>query len=147
QFLALPAERPARYGAYRLAYLKKSDGDMLKTLATKAVVESFPGILGILQGEAERLIRLDSKLRALRVAASTAALLRLGAEMLALYARVKESRALLDYDDLILATRDLLQGGEGVAAGALCKLDGGIDHVLSGGAQDTNPGPRELLEP
>ena len=146
QFLALPAERPARYGAYRLAYLKKSDGDMLKTLATKAVVESFPAILGILQGEAERLIRLDSKLRALRVAASTAALLRLGAEMLALYARVKESRALLDYDDLILATRDLLQGGEGVAAWVLFKLDGGIDHVLIDEAQDTNPEQWELIE-
>ena len=145
QFLALPGERPARLADYRLAFFTK-EGEVRSRLATKAVIDSFPGITGIFEQEIERLTRLDGKLRALRVAASTAALLRLGAEMLALYARVKEARALLDYDDLILATRDLLQGGEGVAAWVLYKLDGGIDHVLIDEAQDTNPEQWELIE-
>ena len=145
EFLAHPAERTARYAAYRLAFFTK-EGEVRSRLATKAVADSFPAILGIFEQEIERLLRLDGKLRALRVAASTAALLRLGVEMLALYARVKESRALLDYDDLILATRDLLHGGEGVAAWVLYKLDGGIDHVLIDEAQDTNPEQWELIE-
>lgn len=145
EFLAYPAERTARYSAYRLAFFTK-EGEVRSRLATKAVIDSFPGITSIFSQEIERLTRLDAKLRALRVAAATAALLRLGADMLALYARVKESRALLDYDDLILATRDLLHGGEGVAAWVLYKLDGGIDHVLIDEAQDTNPEQWELIE-
>ncbi|MEE8248312.1 MAG: UvrD-helicase domain-containing protein, partial [Alphaproteobacteria bacterium] len=48
------------------------------------------------------------------------------------------ARALLDYDDLILGARDLLQG-DGAAAWVLFKLDGGLDHILIDEAQDTNP--------
>ena len=54
------------------------------------------------------------------------------------YARHKRDRALLDYDDLILRARDLLQG-QGAASWVLFKLDGGLDHILIDEAQDTNP--------
>src|SRR5206468_3363472 len=54
-------------------------------------------------------------------------------------------RAALDYDDLILATRDLLRR-PGVAPWVLYKLDGGIDHILIDEAQDTNPEQWEVIE-
>ena len=54
------------------------------------------------------------------------------------YERHKAARALLDYDDLILHTRDLLRR-PGVAPWVLYKLDGGLDHILIDEAQDTNP--------
>ncbi|MBU2089004.1 MAG: double-strand break repair helicase AddA, partial [Alphaproteobacteria bacterium] len=145
-FLADPARRAELYGEYRWAYLKKTDGDVQKVLATKAVLEGDPAILEALSREAERLIRLEARCRAVRVAGATAALLRLGDAMLATYRRVKQTRALLDYDDLILGTRDLLRSGDGIAAWVLYKLDGGIDHVLIDEAQDTNPEQWELIE-
>ena len=69
---------------------------------------------------------------------AAAALLRLGAHMLALYRADKQRRSLMDYDDLIQAARQLLER-PGSAAWVLFKLDGGIDHLLIDEAQDTNP--------
>ncbi len=53
-------------------------------------------------------------------------------------------RAALDYDDLIVATRRLLESADS-AAWVLYKLDGGIDHVLVDEAQDTNPDQWEVI--
>src|SRR4029450_6343336 len=50
----------------------------------------------------------------------------------------KKSRSLLDYEDLVLTARELLQRA-GVAPWVLFKLDGGLDHILIDEAQDTNP--------
>jgi ATP-dependent helicase/nuclease subunit A len=50
----------------------------------------------------------------------------------------------LDYDDLIVAARRLLEGAAS-AAWVLYKLDGGIDHVLVDEAQDTNPDQWEVI--
>ena len=67
----------------------------------------------------------------------TRALVTIAAEVIARYAREKERRALLDYDDLIDKTLDLF--GRASAAWVLYKLDLGIDHVLIDEAQDTSP--------
>ena len=53
------------------------------------------------------------------------------------YAREKERRALLDYDDLIDKTLALFENV--AAAWVLYKLDLGIDHILIDEAQDTSP--------
>jgi ATP-dependent helicase/nuclease subunit A len=60
----------------------------------------------------------------------------LGQRLLALYARAKAERAVLDYDDLILRARDLLAAPD-AAPWVLYKLDGGLDHILVDEAQDT----------
>ena len=65
--------------------------------------------------------------------------MRVAEALLRTYRRLKEDRALLDYDDLILTTRDLLRR-PGSAPWVLFKLDGGLDHILIDEAQDTNPG-------
>ena len=54
------------------------------------------------------------------------------------YEERKLARGLLDFDDLIDKTRDLLTD-EVVANWVLFKLDGGIDHILVDEAQDTSP--------
>ena len=56
---------------------------------------------------------------------------------------MKSYRALLDYDDLILKTRDLL--GDGRINWVHYKLDGGIDHILVDEAQDTSPEQWEVI--
>jgi len=135
-WLADPAGRADTLAAWMAVFLT-NDGAIRKTLCTRKV-GAQPGIDAALGQEAERMLRLSARLKAAHVAHSTAALLSLGEALLAAYERRKQGRALMDYDDLILAARDLL-ARPGVAPWVLFKLDGGIDHVLIDEAQDTNP--------
>ena len=60
------------------------------------------------------------------------------------YTQAKRRRGVLDYDDLILSTLNLLKRS-GAAAWVLYKLDGGIDHLLIDEAQDTSPEQWEIV--
>ena len=51
---------------------------------------------------------------------------------------------MLDYDDLIVKTRNLLEARRR-RAWVLYKLDGGIDHILIDEAQDTSPEQWEIV--
>ncbi|MBW7851553.1 MAG: double-strand break repair helicase AddA [Rhodospirillales bacterium] len=129
-----PEARAAGFERYRRAFLTQKE-DIRANLVTKNCLDAEPA----LRAEAERLVAVVERWRAATVAQATAALLRLGDALLAAYESHKAARALLDYDDLILATVRLLSGGRGEAAWVLFKLDGGIDHVMIDEAQDTNP--------
>ncbi|MFQ6016914.1 MAG: double-strand break repair helicase AddA [Kiloniellaceae bacterium] len=145
-WLAEPGERAAGFQGYLGAFFTdKGEGDPFKTLVHKDSLAAAPGIDAVLAGEAMRLGAVRAKLRSITVARATAALLRLGDAILQAYERHKRARALLDYDDLILNARDLLQR-PGVAAWVLFKLDGGLDHVLIDEAQDTNPEQWQVID-
>lgn len=73
------------------------------------------------------------------------ALHRLGEVFLPEYERQKQNRGWLDFDDLILKTRDLLSKTT-VADWVLYRLDGGISHILVDEAQDTSPLQWEVIE-
>ncbi|MCA1908127.1 MAG: double-strand break repair helicase AddA [Magnetospirillum sp.] len=136
-WLADPVGRVAGFAEYGLSVLT-AKGEPRAKLVTNSLRDAHPWLEKALAIEAERLMRVNDRLRAAQVAECTAALLRLGHALLAAYDRAKQARALMDYDDLILAARELL-GRPGVAPWVLYKLDGGIDHVLIDEAQDTNP--------
>ena len=120
-------DRAARLDAY-MAIFVTGDGQVRKRLLTKKAAAAVPEALEIMVEEAERLLRLRARVGAATVARATAALLRLGAEIVAAYDRHKRTRGLLDYDDLILEARELLTQ-PGRAAWVLYKLDRGIDHM------------------
>ena len=115
-------------------------GNIRKTLAGKAAAGRLEDIEPILIQEAERL----DCLRGQELVELTVALLRLALDITERYDRAKRRRAALDYDDLIVAARRLLESAES-AAWVLYKLDGGIDHVLIDEAQDTNPDQWEVI--
>ncbi len=121
-----------------------SEGEPRKRLLTKGAAAAAPGTREIMESEAARLARLRADQGAARVAAASAALLRLGTRVVETYERHKSARGLLDYDDLILEVRDLLADPRG-AAWVHYKLDGGIDHLLVDEAQDTNPEQWEVI--
>ncbi len=75
--------------------------------------------------------------RALAMADLSAALLVLAAPVLRAYAAHKQDSGLVDYDDLIGRTSQLLV--DPGAAWVLYKLDGGLDHLLLDEVQDTAP--------
>ena len=137
------AERASRLDAYVSAFFTDR-GEVRKSLASKAAIALLGDIDRILRTEAERLGIALNHARGTTLVDLTCALLRLGLDITQRYGEAKRRRAALDYDDLIVATRRLLESAES-AAWVLYKLDGGIDHVLVDEAQDTNPDQWEVI--
>jgi ATP-dependent helicase/nuclease subunit A len=136
-------DRADHLSSYAKAFFT-AKGEILARLATRSAMEAMPDIEAVLRAEAERLARLFDRINGAALVERTLALLSLGADIVKRYSRAKQRRAALDYDDLILATRRLLESA-GKAAWVLYKLDGGIDHVLVDEAQDTNPDQWEVV--
>lgn len=135
-WLADPATRVERWDDYVSVYLTDKGAERVD-IATKKLCAAHPGLDAALRVEAAHLIAARARIKAATVANATTALLALSGAMLASYRGHKSHRALLDFDDLILETRNLLalRGADWV----LYKLDQGLDHILIDEAQDTNP--------
>jgi ATP-dependent helicase/nuclease subunit A len=145
-WLAAGDGRIAAFDDYVKAFFTNDGaGARFKRLATVAIERDQPAVFACLEAEAERLQIIRQRRCAAGIYTATAAIARLGSAMIDAYERHKASRALLDYDDLILKTRDLLQR-PGVAPWVLFKLDGGLDHILVDEAQDTNPEQWEIVQ-
>lgn len=129
---------------YAQIFLTK-DGKPRASLMTKKVAEAHPGDLKSLLDEQLRIAQVSDKLRAVDILAASRALIHIGYRLLDFFEQLKQTRALLDYDDLILKTRDLLQS-DGGASWVHYKLDGGLDHVLVDEAQDTSPEQWEVIK-
>jgi len=106
-------------------------------ILTDKLAKAHPDWAVRLLAEQERVCKLLERERALAARERTRALVTIAADVIARYAREKERRALLDYDDLIDKTLELFTRSS--AAWVLYKLDLGIDHVLIDEAQDTSP--------
>lgn len=142
-WLAAGDGRPATLASYARGFFN-AKGEITPRLASKAAIQAMPRIEEVLYAEAERLAGVLDRINGAALVDRTVALLRLGLDIAGRYARAKQRRAALDYDDLIVATRRLLESADS-AAWVLYKLDGGIDHVLVDEAQDTNPDQWEVI--
>ena len=69
----------------------------------------------------------------------------MGVRFLEHYEARKQQHGWLDFDDLILRARGLLND-PAVAEWVLYRLDGGIDHILVDEAQDTSPVQWQVIE-
>ncbi len=144
RWLDNPKTRASTFADYCGLYLT-DEGPQRKVLITKAAANAHPGAREALAAEAERLIVVADRRRKILVARATIAALSLGVGLLDAYERHKASRGLLDYDDLILMTRDLLQTPDR-APWVLFKLDGGLDHILVDESQDTNSEQWQIIQ-
>ena len=131
------AERANSFDDY-LGTFFTTTGTVRKSLINKEAQSIDAAAEDVLGAEAERLELVQQRIRAAVTAAATAALLHLADALLAEYEAYKREIGRLDYDDLILMARTLLER-DGGASWVLFKLDGGIDHILIDEAQDTNP--------
>ena len=139
-----PAERALRWSDYQAAYLTNK-GAVRSKLSDKPAQKVLPLVEATLQSEAARVLAVSDQLKAVSVARATAAIITLGSAVLTRYRDVKARRGLLDFDDLILRTAQLLQS-PGRAPWVLFKLDGGIDHILVDEAQDTSPAQWVIID-
>ena len=145
------SKRPALYHDYMKCFLTNEGAPYQKDLVTNDIRSALPDAEGIMLEEAERLAAVEHYIKAVRCMHLTSALLRVGVDMLKHYAAEKARHALLDYDDLIATTLDLLSGRsmgaspQQAAAWVRYKLDQGIDHILVDEAQDTNPEQWDII--
>ena len=108
-----------------------------KTVLTKKKKKKNPTLARAFDAESVRIAALIERRRAVLIRDRTRALLQIATAAAANYRREKQERGLLDYDDLIDKTLDMLAR---VSAGWVhYKLDRGVDHVLIDEAQDTSP--------
>ncbi|HUD87486.1 MAG TPA: double-strand break repair helicase AddA, partial [Xanthobacteraceae bacterium] len=112
-----------------------------KSIVTKTITDT--AMVDRLRAEQERLCKLVERRRAVVCRDRSAAILTVTNEVLTRYAAEKERRGLLDYDDLIDKTLELLTSVD--AAWVHYKLDLGIDHVLVDEAQDTSSKQWEIV--
>jgi ATP-dependent helicase/nuclease subunit A len=140
---ALTATGSTQVDRFLQVFLTK-DLEARKTLVTKKISDPRPELAQRLMHEKERVLALVDKRRAVMQRDRTEALLVIASAVAANYRREKLERGLLDYDDLIAKTDDLLNR---VSAGWVhFKLDRGIDHVLIDEAQDTSPRQWDIIE-
>jgi ATP-dependent helicase/nuclease subunit A len=140
-WLALPAETRCEYLDHWLGEFFRADGEPrgLSIFANKKLSDKHPHIIPACAAEQTRLASLLDARRARRLAAASAALLRVAAPIVRLHEEGQERRAQLDYDDLIDRSFRLLKDEDIGTAWVLFKLDGGLDHLLLDEVQDTAP--------
>ena len=127
------------------AFFLTLKGEPRKKLASKKLADARPDLLEYLTQLQMRYCAAAERRRAARGAELTVAALTVIGAMRGHYQNAKQLRSMLDYDDLIIRTRDLLHE-PGAASWVLFKLDGGIDHVLIDEAQDTSPEQWEIVK-
>lgn len=132
---ALSNDNWAQYSSVFLT--AKGEPRAEKSLATKAIKEGQPGVWQWMLDEQARVVAADDRRKAALTADASNALFTLASVILRSFQGEKERRGQLDYDDLVIYTRNLLTRLD--AAWVLFRLDGGIDHVLIDEAQDTSP--------
>lgn len=119
----------------------KINGFPTKALREGPLADQMPQLEAfMLRIETARELRL-----ALVAARKTHVLHRFAAAFLPEYERRKQVRGWLDFDDLILRARQVLND-PAVAEWVLYRLDGGIDHILVDEAQDTSPDQWDVIE-
>ncbi|MCJ9428316.1 double-strand break repair helicase AddA [Kordiimonas marina] len=137
-------KRPDLFADYAGVFLTQKDEPRAR-VANKKTLEAGTGLDEVIEKEQARLMRLMDRLKRLKVATATTALMTLGVEQLSRYRHMKAERGLVDFDDMIDRTVKLLDRAE-VAPWVLFKLDSAIDHILVDEAQDTNAMQWQVVE-
>lgn len=108
------------------------------SLIAKKMLEATPALAEAVDLARNHVLQCRDRLRIMRMLTATKAALTLAERLNDDYEDLKKQRSLLDFEDLIAKTADLLTR-DGVGAWVHYKLDQGIDHILVDEAQDTSP--------
>ncbi len=118
---------------------------------TANLLKENPDICDRLAKEkASALVKFET-LSAVKLYQASAALFEIGNAIMWQFLQKKQASSMVDYDDLINITANLLNGkssnDKGQTAWVLFKLDNGLDHILIDEAQDTSPAQWAVIEP
>ena len=116
----------------------------LGSFPTKATQANIEALMPQIEALMLRIEDTRDKRLALQSARRTSVLHNFASVFVSHYEQAKLVRGWLDFDDLILKARHLLND-EKVAAWVLFRIDGGIDHILVDEAQDTSPDQWDVI--
>jgi ATP-dependent helicase/nuclease subunit A len=108
------------------------------SLIAKKMLDAAPMLGDAVDLARAHVVACRDRLRVMRMVRATKAALTLADRLNGDYDDLKKQRSLLDFEDLIAKTAELLTR-DGVGAWVHYKLDQGIDHILVDEAQDTSP--------
>lgn len=126
------------------ALVLTTGGEPRKTLTTKPLQKSNPEVEVYLRNIQEEVVSIAERIKALDIFHNAAAQFRIVTRLRTLFEKAKAARAALDFDDLILVTRRLLENQS--ADWVRYKLDYGVDHILVDETQDTSPDQWSVIE-
>ncbi len=112
---------------------------------SKAICNLLPDIKDDITTEAKRIIEAKLRINNLDLIINSTGFFTFASAMITRYREEKRIRGLLDFDDLVSRTVDLLERSD-ASAWVLYKLDWGIDHLLLDEAQDTSPRQWQVVE-
>jgi ATP-dependent helicase/nuclease subunit A len=129
---------------YLGVFLTETERTPRATVVTNSFIRDRPAAGRLFEMEKLRLAPVIQKRRAVTIRDRTEALLHIATAAATNYRRKKQERGLLDYDDLIDKTLEML---DRVSSGWVhYKLDRGVDHVLIDEAQDTSPRQWDIVD-
>lgn len=131
-----PSRDISKYEQYFSIFLTKQNE--IKSVSKDKALKQNDQLTQIFNNEGARCLDIKQKLKSYNVYQSTKAVILLASELIDNYKKFKQIHAKLDYNDMILITRNLLEKKD-AAKWVLYKLDGGIDNILIDEAQDTSP--------
>ena len=134
-----------RFALFQSIFLTDGKARSYKAFATKAVKEIFPDLEERLERECDRIKEAKLRINTLDLIVNSTGFFAFASAMITRYREEKRIRGLLDFDDLVSRTVDLLQRSD-ASAWVLYKLDWGIDHLLLDEAQDTSPRQWQVVE-
>ncbi len=126
----------SKYEQYFSIFLTKENE--IRSISKNKKLKQDEQLIQIFINEGNRCLAAIQKIKSYNVYQSTKAVIILATELIDNYKKFKQTRAKLDYNDMILITKNLLEKKD-AAKWVLYKLDGGIDNILIDEAQDTSP--------
>ncbi len=137
QFLSSSLEeRVLLFESYRSLFLTQQNTPR-KVLLSKGLQLKKPSLLEHLLQEQNRILELENARKQIGFEAMTHSFHLLAYKLVSHYTTMKFKKNLLDYEDLLHKTHDLLTKGDAIPW-ILFKLDHSLDHILLDEAQDTN---------
>ena len=131
------------YGAYKDVFLTKT-GEVRKKIISADMGKKNPPLSSILEEELQRLIGFEKAYAHDRVWQASSMLIDIGKIYIDTYQALKHERGVIDFDDLIDYSAQLLKKSD-IKPWVFEKLDYHFQHVLVDEAQDTSEGQWQLL--
>ncbi len=124
--------------------VETQSGELLKKRSpTKDIVTQFPEHALFYETCIAQLLELRTHVYNFRAFEASLSAITVAIEVMKHYQAAKTAQRMLDFDDLVLKTRNLLLRAD--AAFVHYKLDGGIDHILVDEAQDTSHAQWDII--